>query len=750
MAVFILLPPFFKKAYNKKDRMSVSKEIIRLCHIKVQVIAITLFLIFSSYLQGQTGYRDPRMSGIDNEIQQFLDYWFVPGGATVAISKDGRLVYARGFGKINNTSNKRIYPEHKFRVASVSKPITAVAIMQLMEEGLLSLDDTVFGSNGILNEYTSTSDMRINNITIYHLLHHLGGWREKPMFNSLHVASQMGTTPPPDQSVFIEYMMGKDLKADPGTSYEYSNFGYLVLGRLIEKISGKSYEDYVAENIFNPTAATSFVLAKNKPEAQDPEEAYYFSFATGESIYGDGNQLPLPYGGFDIEAMDSHGGWVCTASDLARFATSVDGYTSRPDIIAGSTRQLMITPSAYSNYAKGWSVGYNNMWHVGSLPGTVSETVCIGNKRVTFTIIVNFRFESNPNGFIEAMDKAVWDGINSVREWPEYDLFVETPAPIESEEGEVADELMPGKTEWGSVAWHGNYAWILNEKENTWYEVDKETGITGESFTNPEGALFDSRGAAWSTTNETIFTNQYDLNEGEVWEITTNGVKVNSWPTNLGNTQRGLAIRNDEIWISLPGKTIYRFDLMGNMLDDVSLDTQINSPAGIEWENNQLWIIDSTDNLIRIFDYSEETLALTGIKDIPAPYVGLRDMSFTESEMLATGMGNDIIYLLKTENSSSVNDLFAVVDMAQNFPNPVINSTSISYFVLKPDVVNLAIYNIQGQKIADLVNEFKAAGKYSVIWDCNDGNGNKAEPGIYFYKIKSDLYTVTKKMILIR
>lgn len=719
-------------------------------NLYMPVIALAFFLISFSSVQCQTGFKDPRMKGVDSAVQKFLNDWFVPGGATVAISKDGRLVYERGFGEVNNTSERRIYPENKFRVASVSKPITSVAILQLIENGQLNFDDIVFGSDGVLNEFSPIDDSRINDITIYHLLHHLGGWGEAPMFKSLQVADEMGVPPPPSQSIIIEYMMGKSLDNKPGSSYKYSNFGYLVLGRVIERISGVPYEDFINEHIFNEIGATSFVLAVNNPDSQNLEEAYYFSYRTAESVYGDGSIVPMQYGGFDIEAMDSHGGWVCKASDLIRFATSVDGNSSRPDIISPLTRQFMITPSSHSNYAKGWVVGNGNMWHVGSLPGTSAETVGIGNGNITFTIIVNFRFESNTNLFNSEMDAAMWDGINSVSEWPEYDLFTDTPEPIEPEEGDVINEIeLDTTTNWGSVVWDGNSAWVLREVDNNWYEVDKLAGLTGASFSNPEGAQSDTKGAAWSTTKESIFSNQNELNEGEVWEFDKNGIKLNSWSTGLGIHQRGLAIHHDEIWIALPGSIIYRFDMAGQKLDDVILDVSLQSPMSIEWVDGDLWVNDSIDNLIRIFDYSEETLELSKKMDIPAPYSGLTGLSFTGDEVLATGLTNNILYWLKTANTTAVGDVISDVNLTYNYPNPFCSTTTINYSINEPAKVSLVVYNIQGQEVANVVNEFKVAGKYSVNWNCTSDNGNKVVPGIYFYKIRSGKYSALKKMIMI-
>ncbi|GLR19970.1 serine hydrolase [Portibacter lacus] len=690
------------------------------------------------------------MKGIDTAVQKFLDKWFVPGGISVAISKDGRLVYERGFGKINNTSERRVYPEHKFRVASVSKPITAVAILQLIENGELSFDDVVFGESGILNEYTPTKDARIEDITIYDLLHHLGGWGDSPMFRSLQVAAIMNVPSPPSKEVFIEYMMGRSLDKVPGTSYKYSNFGYLVLGRVIEKISGKSYEEFIKEEIFDKINASSFVLATNEPARQDLEEAYYFSFNDAKSVYGDGSTVPLPYGGFDIEAMDAHGGWVSTAGDLIKFGTAVDGKSSRPDIISPFYRQLMVTPSNYSNYAKGWAVGNGSMWHVGSLPGTTAEIVSVGNDDIVFSFALNFRFESNIDKFNEEIDAAIWEGIYSVNEWPEYDLFTENPTPIELEEGDVIARMeLDSASQWGAVIWNGDKAWVLNETDNNWYEVDKITGLTGEQFPNRSSSTSTPKGAAWSKERKTILMNQNLSNSGEVWEVDLSGNLINTWSTDLGEQQRGLAIFDDEIWIALPGNNIYRFGLNGEQKEEVNVDVPLSSPTSLAWVDGRLWVNDSIDNLIRIFDYSEENRTLEQINEIPAPYAGLSDIAYTGDHVIATSINSTDLYELETGRTSSTFNVNPNVKSVYNYPNPFTDQTTIDYFIAQPSDVNLSIYNMQGQEVANLVNGYKDAGKHTVRWRCTSDNGSRVEPGIYIYKLRSGKDMVLKKMILI-
>ena len=209
------------------------------------------FILFSLRSSAQTGQQVPELVNFDAAMLNLLNTYNVPGGQ-LAITYQGRLVYNRGFGVANTSTMDPVQPDNIFRIASISKPITSIAIMQLIENGFLNLNDTVFGPNGILNDsiYSTILDARIYNITLENLLNHSGGWDRNIsgdlMFNSYVIATTMGVSPPADAVSVIRYMLAnQNLNFTPGTQYQYSNFGYCILGRVIEKISGLSYEDYV-------------------------------------------------------------------------------------------------------------------------------------------------------------------------------------------------------------------------------------------------------------------------------------------------------------------------------------------------------------------------------------------------------------------------------------------------------------------------------------------------------------------------
>ena len=132
---------------------------------------------------------------LDKNINKFLSDWRIRGAA-VAITMDEKLVYAKGFGTANKEIGEVTKPGHLFRIASVSKLITAIAVMKLYEHGQIDLDESVFGPAGILNDssFLSYRDKRIEQITVKHLLNHTAGWSRyagDPMFNSLYISRKM-------------------------------------------------------------------------------------------------------------------------------------------------------------------------------------------------------------------------------------------------------------------------------------------------------------------------------------------------------------------------------------------------------------------------------------------------------------------------------------------------------------------------------------------------------------------------------
>lgn len=403
--------------------------------MKQMLLVLFSVIIFNMHVNAQTGLYVPELAAFDDAMLDLMSDYNVPGGQ-LAITYHGRLVYNRGFGYADETEMDSVYPNSIFRIASVSKPVTSVACMKLFEEGLLNLDAQVFGYEGILNDaiYLDILDPLDTTITVRMLLQHSGGWNRDisgdPMFDAYDIATTMGVVSPPSSSDVIQYMLAyKMLDFVPGTQSHYSNFGYCVLGRIIEKITGQTYSDYVQNNILSPLGISEMQLGYNLFTDKLSNEVTYYDYPgapSAFSVYDNSTSVPWPYGGFNLEFMDAHGGWVASCMDLLKLVCAFDGFDTRPDILSPETIDTMTTPSEFDPYyACGLGVNtYNNWWHLGSLPGTTSEIIRNGNSEINWAILFNTRDQlGNINS---AMDVLVWNVLPSITTWPDFDLFTTT------------------------------------------------------------------------------------------------------------------------------------------------------------------------------------------------------------------------------------------------------------------------------------------------------------------------------------
>ncbi len=394
-----------------------------------------------------TGPASPGMESYDRIIPALMKQYGIPGGA-VAVVKDGRLVFAHGYGWADVEGKVKAEPDALFRVASLSKPITAAAVMKLYQDGKLDLGDRAFSHLSDLEPPAgATEDPRLKLITVEQLLQHSGGWDSQqsfdPMFRPQTAADAVGAPAPASAETVIRYMRGQPLQFDPGTRYAYSNFGYDVLGRVIERVTGTPYADWVRQNILAPAGVLHMVQGRTRLSEAAPGEVRYYavpgqglSYQTTQSVFPGEGSVPTPYGGFYLEAMDSHGAWVSSTIDYLRFLGAVDGRADRPDLLSAATLQTMTARPSAANatwtgsaywYAMGWLVrpsnGDANWWHNGSLPGTSTLVVRAWNG-LEWAAFFNARTES-PAGdlFAADLDADLWTASQQVTSWPTTDLF---------------------------------------------------------------------------------------------------------------------------------------------------------------------------------------------------------------------------------------------------------------------------------------------------------------------------------------
>lgn len=372
---------------------------------------------------------DVEFYGLERTINSFMRRWEI-AGASVAISKNGRLVFAKGFGLADKENKIKTEPYSKFRIASMSKLITATAILKLQEEGKLSVTDRVFGPDGILNDpyYSDPKDKRVLGITIAHLLSHEGGWTTRwgdQMFMPLVVADQMGVNPPVDTKTIVRFAINKWLHFTPGTGRSYSNLGYAILGLVIEKVSGLSYEDFCRKEILEPLGIYDMTLARNLLSQKAPFEVTYYEPGDAEfksSIYGTGEMISACYGGNDIEALGGAGAWIATAPDLMRILLAIDGFDSRKDILSKESIGFMTDND--NGYAPvGWKTTVYNgtWWRTGSFPGTAGM-MKRQSDGLSWVVLLNSSAWNGPeisNDINYMMARALYQ----VKTWPEFDLF---------------------------------------------------------------------------------------------------------------------------------------------------------------------------------------------------------------------------------------------------------------------------------------------------------------------------------------
>ncbi len=377
--------------------------------ILLKAIVISLLFTCTQSVKAQTGYYSPSLVNFDVAMANLLKNYDIPGGQ-LAITYKGRLVYSRGFGLADETAKTAVCPDNIFRIASLSKQITAITIMHLYEQGRVGLNDTVFGPNGILNDsiYQTVLDPRVYNITVKHLLSHQGGMTS----SSFYLKSQM-------------------LNFTPGTNALYSNVGYVYLGRVIEKITKQDYETYVRDTILAPIGIRDMRSGKSLLINRYPKEVRYYDDPSAPlvpSIFDSTVLVPRQYGGtFSMEYSKACGGWIASAQDLCKLMCAVDKFSTRPDILLSSTINTMVQPihSVFGNpYALGWFINTtsNNWWHDGLLTGTMAYQAR-RNTEINYAVLVNSNYSS---GQYTALSSLVGTIIPLITSWPAIDLFDST------------------------------------------------------------------------------------------------------------------------------------------------------------------------------------------------------------------------------------------------------------------------------------------------------------------------------------
>ena len=279
----------------------------------------------------------------------------------------------------------------------------------------------IYGTNG-------------SKITVEHLLRHQGGYSIRsgdPLFCSVSVAKQLGIAPPVGFDDMVRYAAETRLRYEPGSSNLYSNLGYVVLTKVIEKASGLPYESFIRDSILSPAGCHDMHIGRSSYEQKFPNEVRYYEPSDAEpteAFDGSGRLVPRSYGGCDMQVLSGAGGWVASPAELMKFITAIDPGDSRPDILKPETIAYM-TEKDKSKYPIGWmrTTESDDWSRTGSLSGS-SAMLKRQHDGYTWVFITNTSSWSGSR-FPRKIAAMMKQAMGKIKKWPDRDLFsVEQPA----------------------------------------------------------------------------------------------------------------------------------------------------------------------------------------------------------------------------------------------------------------------------------------------------------------------------------
>jgi len=348
----------------------------------IQTFFLGVFIIAGIF---NTSYGQTKADKLDKLMSTYAEYGKFNG--SVLVAEKGKVIYKKGFGLANIEWNAPNQPDTKFRLGSITKQFTAMAIMQLVEKGKLKLDVPI---STYLPDYPKKSG---DIITIHHLLTHSSGIPEVTEFPGFGRDVSRNTFSPAE---LVKLFADSTLQFKPGEKFAYSNSGYMLLGYIIEKVTGKSYEQVLQENIFTPL--------KMNNTGYDHPRALLKNRASG---YDQNGRLFVNTGYIDTSVPYAAGALYSTVEDLYLWDQAL--YANQ--LLRKENMNLLFTKHISSggnyHYGYGWGLGAINLGntsesietvgHSGAINGFITQLTRIPSDK-SFIVLLNNTGSAAPLG----------------------------------------------------------------------------------------------------------------------------------------------------------------------------------------------------------------------------------------------------------------------------------------------------------------------------------------------------------------
>ncbi len=396
-------------------------------------------------------------ASLDDAVKSFMIDRKISRGA-LAVTVNGKLVHNRAYTYMH-PSAPDTQTDTRFRLASCSKPLTGIGIQKLIELNPgITLNSRLVDILPAADTIPWMDDVPFGRVTIRHLLNHTAGWDDAapgghtyefplgvfnninaldPMYSDFTITNTLGTALPLSDNEIMTFMQRVYFDTFPGTAYAYSNFGYFLAGRVIEVVSGQTYEQFMRDNVFCPVGAGLIAAGSTAADDALPDESNYrdaFNRLRTTRLDESGDIVPLPYGGgFNVEVRTPNGGWVASAQELARVLNAFTNPAASPILTQASINQMWTGSAANSGYGLGWILNSDKQWHNGSYNGTRTH-VCRRDDGITFNILFNQTAPGNTP--VAGLDGDIFNDLNDAIDaiqamapiggappWPTWDLF---------------------------------------------------------------------------------------------------------------------------------------------------------------------------------------------------------------------------------------------------------------------------------------------------------------------------------------